>query len=138
MPIILIRNIDPKNGLCNGVRLVVVEMVGNRLIVARTLISTELHYIPRINLIVEESENAPFKCRRRQFTIKPAFALTINKSEGQSLDRVLIWLWDMVFSHGQLYVAASRIRDPMNIKFFIRSDDEELKTKNIVYTDILI
>ena len=44
----------------------------------------------------------------------------------------------MVFSHGQLYVVASKIRDPMNIKFFFRSDDGELITKNIVYRDILI
>ena len=97
-----------------------------------------LHYIPRINLIVEESENAPLKWRRREFPVEPAFALTINKRQGQSLDRVLIWLWDIVFSHGPLYVAASNIHDPMNIRFFIRSDDGELKAKNIVYTDILI
>ena len=78
--------------------MVVVEMVGNRLIVARKLNSTELHYIPRINLIVEKSESAPMKWRRRELAVKPAFGLTINKRQGQSLDRVLIWLWDMVFS----------------------------------------
>ena len=113
-------------------------MIGKSLIVARKLNNKELHYIPRIYLIVEESETVPFKWRRRQFPVKPAFALTINKRQGQSLDRVLVWLWDMVFAHGQFYVAASRIKDPSNIKIFVRNDDGELKTKNIVYRDIIL
>ncbi|KAK1343257.1 hypothetical protein QTO34_016035 [Cnephaeus nilssonii] len=40
----------------------------------------------------------------------PAFAMTINKSQGQTLDRVGIFLPEPIFRHGQLYVAFSRVR----------------------------
>src|SRR5438045_671850 len=48
---------------------------------------------------------------RKQFPIRVCFAMTINKSQGQSLGRVGIYLNLEVFSHGQLYVSFSRTTD---------------------------
>ncbi|RCN40972.1 hypothetical protein ANCCAN_13077 [Ancylostoma caninum] len=42
--------------------------------------------------------------------------MTINKSQGQSFNRVGVFLPEDVFSHGQLYVAFSRGRTPGGIK----------------------
>ena len=36
--------------------------------------------------------------------------MTINKSQGQTLQNVGVWLNDTCFAHGQLYVAMSRVR----------------------------
>ena len=52
----------------------------------------------------------PFKMNRRQFPIIISFAMTINKSRGQSLNNVGIYLPTPVFSHGQLYVALSKAK----------------------------
>jgi len=49
----------------------------------------------------------PFIFKRRQFPIKLAFAVTINKSQGHTFDRVGVDLRKDVFNHGQLYVATS-------------------------------
>ena len=42
--------------------------------------------------------------------------MTVNKSQGQTIPNVGVYLLDPVFSHGQLYVAMSRATARTNIK----------------------
>ena len=69
--------------------------------------------------------------------MKQASSLTVNKVQGQTLMRVSVWLEDPVFSHGQFYVAASRISNPNNICFFIENSDDGISIRNLVYKDVL-
>lgn len=54
----------------------------------------------------------PFTLLRRQFHVRVVFAMTNNKAQGQTMQRVDIYLERPVFSHGQLYVAMSRVGSP--------------------------
>ena len=88
---------------------------------------------PRMPLIPSDT-NLPFDFQRTQFPIRPCFSMTINKSQGQTLDFVSIWLGDdHVFTHDQLYVALSRVS---NIK--IATNNEKNLTRNVVFRDIFI
>ncbi|KDR69846.1 hypothetical protein GALMADRAFT_77064, partial [Galerina marginata CBS 339.88] len=80
----------------------------------------------------------PFKFCRRQFPIRLCFAMTINKAQGQSVTHVGLNLQNAVFTHGQLYVAISRVTSVHNIKAIW--DDRNITpiTKNIVYPEVLI
>ena len=61
--------------------------------------------------------------------------MTINKSQGQSSDALGIYFRKPLFSHGQLYVALSRCRNPNNI--FIQNDsDNKEEIINIVWKEI--
>ena len=64
--------------------------------------------IPRIALLPPE-DAVPFSWERRQFPVKPALGMTIHKAQGQTLGRVAVLLTEPAFTHGQLYVAASRV-----------------------------
>ncbi|TMW95818.1 hypothetical protein EJD97_008304 [Solanum chilense] len=50
-----------------------------------------------------------FKFNRRQLHVAPCFTMTINKSQGQSLNHVGLHLPKQVFTHWKLYVALSRV-----------------------------
>jgi ATP-dependent exoDNAse (exonuclease V) alpha subunit len=65
--------------------------------------------------------------------------VTINKSQRQTLSNVGVYLRKPVFTHGQLYVALSRVKDRHGLRILIENDDGTCgnKTTNIVYKEIL-
>jgi hypothetical protein len=68
----------------------------------------ENRYIPRILLTNEMKGGGWIHCRR-QFPVRLCFAMTINKSQGQSVRTVGVDLHSPVFTHGQLNVAFTRV-----------------------------
>jgi ATP-dependent DNA helicase PIF1 len=106
----LLRNIDPRYGLCNGTRLLSRGLFKNMLDME---ILTESNdgkraFLPKIKLKINVSSGLPFVLSRKQFPVTLSFAITINKSQRQTIPNVGIYLPRHVFSHGQLYVALSR------------------------------
>lgn len=139
-PLILLRNLAPSRGLCNGTRMVVVRM-SDRALEVRIMGGDhdgELAMIPRIPLIPTDNNGEfAFRLRRRQFPVRLAFAMTINKAQGQSVDYVGLDLRTPVFSHGQLYVAFSRATSGQRVKVLL-ADNAATQTSNIVYPEVLL
>nr|KAJ0203108.1 hypothetical protein LSAT_V11C500246880 [Lactuca sativa] len=142
-PIILLRNLDPSNGLCNGTRLICKSFQHN---VIDAEIAVGQHagkrvFLPRIPLSPSEDDTFPFKLKRKQFPIRLCFAMTINKAQGQTIPSVRIYLPESVFSHGQLYVALSRGISRATTKVLVKPDEQfngsEVYTSNVVYKEVL-
>ncbi|GFX70077.1 ATP-dependent DNA helicase [Trichonephila clavipes] len=131
VPIILLRNINPPR-LCNGIRLSVKKMMNN--VIEATILTGKFKgedvLLPRIPMIPTDM---PFEFIRLQFPERLAFAMTINKAQGQSLQVCGLNLKNPCFSHGQLYVACSRVGKPYDL--FVYAPDG--KTRNIVYPTAL-
>lgn len=141
-PIMLLRNLDTKKGLCNGTRLRVVNL-GTKCIEAEIISGSEEFigkrvFIPRIKLSPSDSQ-LPFKFQRTQFPVRLAYCMTINKAQGQTFDHVGLYLPEPCFSHGQLYVAFSRARCFESVAVQIKNTtlqyatDDQGTTMNVVY-----
>jgi DNA replication protein DnaC len=138
-PLILLRNISPSQGLCNGTR-VIVTNVGVRVLEVRIIGGDhdgQVAFIPRISITSTSSSGYVFKIRRRQYPVRLAFALTINKAQGQSVKFVGLDLRTPVFGHGQLYVALSRATSRAHVKVLL-PDDSAGWTTNVVYPEVLV
>ena len=105
----LIRNINCNEGLCNGTRLRVLDF-SNHIIKGEILSGDKTGDIVFISqIILSCNDQYSFNFKRRQFSARPAFATSINKGQGQTFMNVGIDLRKDVFTHGQLYVALSRV-----------------------------
>ncbi|KAG7997505.1 hypothetical protein I3843_01G214600 [Carya illinoinensis] len=136
-PIMLLRNINPSEGLCNGTRLICLAFDQN---VIDAKIAVGHHsgkgvFIPRIPFLQNVDENSSFPFKRTQFPIRLSFAMTIHKSQGQTLDFVEIYLSQPVFSHGQLYVVLSRAKTASTVRILIRPVSTDFKDANGLYID---
>ena len=147
--IMLTRNLNYAEGHCNGTRYVVTNL-GKYVIEARIPDGPhkgKVIYIPRIDN--RPAKNYSPQISRLQFPIKLAFAMTSNKSQGQTLSQTGICLQSPFFDHGQKYVATSRCGNRNKIKFFIpqsntggsqivqaKDKTDEYFTSNVVFKEI--
>lgn len=73
--------------------------------------------------LIPSDSGLSFKFQTRQFSTSLSFAMIINKSQGQLLSHVGLFLPKLVFTHGQLYVALSRVRARFGLKILIWDED---------------
>ena len=145
--LMVIRNYAPHLGVCNGTRVRVLN-IGRRLLHVVILTGPKRGhevYLPRFCCDAAEDTDLPFALRRYQVPVRLAWAMTINKSQGQTFgERIGIYLHKPVFAHGQLYCAMSRATRAEHVRIWakefeqdqrIETDDDGnrcLRTLNIV------
>ncbi|KAG3085287.1 hypothetical protein PI125_g19266 [Phytophthora idaei] len=136
-PIMMMRNLNPDLGLCNGARLRIVELKPH--VISTTIMTGERQgqhvLIPRIVFISDgEAREFHSRLRRKQCLVQPAFAMTINKAQGQSVQNLRLYLSTPCFWHGQLYVALSRVTSRSKFKVLI--EYPQLEEDDRVYRQI--
>jgi len=102
--------------------------------------------IPRIRFKFRLPFGDSFQMCRTQFPLRLAYCTTINKSQGQEYDTVLIDLRQETFAHGHLYVALSRVKYSDKITILIHEkqtratdiDDLHAMLFNIIYPELLL
>ncbi len=142
---ILLRNMP--SGLANGTRLIVVKLM-QHIIDAEIAIGPNKGrcvFIPRLNIIPFDTEKMPYTLCRRQFPLRPAFAMTINKAQRQTLQTVGVYLPKPIFFHRQLYVAFSQCGSQRGVRVLVRGGRRAalngapagVYTSNVVYREVL-
>ena len=143
--IMLLRNLNPAEGACNGTRLKVIRFT--QYVIEATILTGpkkgKKMFIPKIKLYAND-KTSPIPFIRHQFPVKLAFAMTINKAQGQTLDFMALYLPDPVFSHGQLYVACGRVGSPRNLTIYIEPGQAQgcfnghsgVYTRNVVFKEV--
>ncbi|XP_024965938.1 ATP-dependent DNA helicase PIF6-like [Cynara cardunculus var. scolymus] len=141
--IILLRNINPSNELCNGTRLICRGFQQNNIDaeIAVGQHADKRVFLPRIPLCPSKDDMFPFKLKRKQFPVRFCFAMTINKAQGQTILVVGVYLPESLFSHDQLYVALSKGISRGNTKVLVKPSkkfkQEGIYTSNVVYQEVL-
>ena len=128
-------------GLCNGKRLIFNKVINNYLLecsISGGQFNNRRVLIPRI-LFKPKEKQFSFKWLRRQFPVRVCFAMTIKKSQGQTFQKICIWLSEPCFRHGQLLLAVSKVGCPTKVKFAIKKMDSQLPnfTSNVVFYEVL-
>ena len=144
-PIMLIRNLNRADGVMNGTRLIIKKLM-KYFVEAEVITGTHKGTtvcLPRLNLTPSDDSQHAIRFTRRQFPFRLAFCVTINKSQGQTFDRVGVLLPGPVISHGQACVALSRCGNQNHIHILLQPGawpDENTSNamKNVVWKEVLV
>jgi ATP-dependent DNA helicase PIF1 len=104
--VMLLTNMDHERGLVNGSRGIITGYSAGGLPIVRFLSVPEPVVIDRANWWLSEYEHIG----RSQIPLRIAYAMTIHRSQGATLDSALIDIGSNTFEWGQAYVALSRVR----------------------------
>ena len=118
--VILLRNLDPVNGLVNGSVGVVHKMYSD--MVEVKFINGTFGIEPH-EWEIKQNELDPLTnmmkkvsvAKRKQLPLRLAWALTVHKGQGSTLDRAEINVGE-AFAAGQVYVALSRVRSLSSLR----------------------
>jgi ATP-dependent DNA helicase PIF1 len=100
--------------------------------------------IPKVRFKFRLTYGESFCLMRTQFPLRLAYAMTMNKSQSQTLRRTLVDCRQPPFSHGHLYVASSRVRSAQDIRYYFDCNDELVNlhkcsvVQNVVYQELLL
>ncbi|KIH64075.1 Ulp1 protease family, catalytic domain protein [Ancylostoma duodenale] len=144
--LMLLRNIDITSQLCDGTSLQLHDVVYDDkhvplILRCRNLITDNVCFIPRTpNVYENKLSGIAFK--RLQFPVRLAFCMTVNKSQGQTFEKVGLILRTPAFAHGTIYVALSHSKCRGNTKITTNGNCQRLSSgdiliRNVVYREVL-
>ena len=146
--VMLMRNLSPRDGKCNGTRALVVRTCRTFIEVVLIAPNTKHHLTLQTVCVIpfKDDRGWSFTLHRTQLPVRTAGALTITKSQGQTLGVLGVWLPLPCFTHGLLYVALSRVGDPEHVHVLIEAvagvqglaADGSTYTANVVYPEALL
>lgn len=124
--VVVITNIDQEKGIVNGTRGIITEVKPKSVTIKRVNGKLyEVQYCKSVN-----AENSAMALS--YMPLKLAYALTIHKSQGMSLDAVEIDIGPKIFAKGQAYTAISRARNLNSIKIKDISKDSFITSKSVL------
>ena len=135
----LLRVGDEQNRLINGTPLRYISHTP-RLMIVENLSAADNRrlFLPRVSFKIDHST---LTFIRKQFPVQLAYARTINKAQGKTLDRVCVDLRNPVFAHGQLYVALSRVHHSKDLAVLVNpssiTDQGKCFIVNVVWPELL-
>ena len=137
----VMRNFSVSHGLLNGTRCKVAfvdaNVVGLFVIGRKVLPHTKPFLIPRIKFKerLKQFDSRSVHVYRMQFPLTLAYAMTYNKSQGLTMDKIGIDVREPSFSHGHTYVAFGRARRRSDVVVLISPDVPSVV--NVVYKALL-
>jgi len=143
---IILRNLSKKDAVANNTRVKILKISTFCIMVQTLGDHPRTVALPRIRFKFRLPFGQSYQLRRTQFPLRLAYCMSVNKSQGQENEAVLLDLRNQLFSHGHLYVALSRVREASKIAVFTKEestllgpDNENLIAiaKNLVYPELL-
>ena len=127
-------------GLATNERVRIINFFPNCVQVETLQVPSRTVFIPKIRFKFQTRFNTSYKMIRTQIPLRLAYCMTYNKSQGQTLNKVLLDTTEEPFAHGHAYVAMSRVRSRKNICIFLPQTavrDGHPTISNVVYDKII-